>query len=90
MGEQVRSEEPDPTLWKIRLADLLQQAYDTDREELFPEMANLSFIYADLLQGALNEVDWIEIAEDYLKEFGEAGGGGEKKGFPPPPKPPTT
>ena len=54
---------------RYEFADWLK---DYVEEILFPEDAEPSGLAADLLRGALSDVDWFEIAEAYLSDAKEA------------------
>ena len=47
------------------LADMMKD----EHEELMPEVTG---VYSDLLQAALDSVDWYEIAENYWDEYHKA------------------
>lgn len=61
--ELVKSESGDKDEATRRLADTLQEQH----EEANP-CANSNSVFADLMNAALSEVDWHEIAEHYVDE----------------------
>lgn len=70
---EIDNDEPKQNYWleaaknaqsKTDLADMMKDSY----EENAPE---LSGIYETLLNSAMKEIDWYELAEDKIREFGE-------------------
>lgn len=64
--EVVTEAAEDEEFPKVRAADALKEAFGEFTEDV--EAAVSGTVWADLLNGALSEVDWYEIAENYLSE----------------------
>lgn len=67
LAEEIANEyEPDERV--RRMADAMKDQY----EERAGELANVQDFWADLLGGALSEVNWFEIAEHWIDDAVEA------------------
>ncbi len=62
------------------LSDEMKEELDTNMCEYFPELEKLSGFYLDLLNGALREVNWLEIAKHYISDVIEEAEYQSKKG----------
>lgn len=69
----IDNEEGSYNYWRERTqeAESIHELEDMLKDEHEENMPEVTGIYSDLLQAALDSVNWYEIAENYWKEYRE-------------------